>query len=83
MATTNPRPEPSRPAPDQSGLPPRKRSDIADAPGKAGEAPPTQDHADPGPEGATEDQVGDRTGPGVGYDQEHPQEPDEGGVGVS
>ncbi|HVW06577.1 MAG TPA: hypothetical protein VHB78_16350 [Vicinamibacterales bacterium] len=31
-------------------------------------------------EGATEDEVGDRTGPGAGYDEEPAQEPDEGGV---
>ena len=31
-------------------------------------------------EGATDEQVGDRTGPGVGYDQEPAQERDKGGV---
>ena len=31
-------------------------------------------------EGATEDEVGDRTGPGAGYDQEPKQERDRGGV---
>ena len=31
-------------------------------------------------EGATETQVGDRTGPGAGYDKEPPQEEDDGGV---
>jgi hypothetical protein len=31
-------------------------------------------------EGATEDEVGDRTGPGAGYDEEPAQEEDEGGV---
>jgi hypothetical protein len=31
-------------------------------------------------EGATENEVGDRTGPGVGYDQEPEQTPDTGGV---
>ena len=31
-------------------------------------------------EGATEDEVGDRTGPGAGYDQEPDQERDTGGV---
>jgi hypothetical protein len=34
-------------------------------------------------EGGTEKQVGDRTGPGAGYDQEPKQEPDEGGVATS
>ena len=31
-------------------------------------------------EGATENQVGDRTGPGAGYDKEPLQEDDDGGV---
>jgi hypothetical protein len=31
-------------------------------------------------EGATETQVGDRVGPGVGFDQEPEREKDEGGV---
>jgi hypothetical protein len=31
-------------------------------------------------EGATEQQVSDRTGPGVGFDQEPEREKDEGGV---
>ncbi|HUR20445.1 MAG TPA: hypothetical protein VMZ90_06525 [Vicinamibacterales bacterium] len=31
-------------------------------------------------EGATDEQVGDRTGPGAGYDQEPAQERDKGGV---
>ncbi len=31
-------------------------------------------------EGATDAQVGDRSGPGVGYDQEPEQERDKGGV---
>jgi hypothetical protein len=31
-------------------------------------------------EGATEDEVSDRTGPGAGYDQEPEQSPDQGGV---
>jgi hypothetical protein len=31
-------------------------------------------------EGATEKQVGDRTGPGAGYDKEPEQEDDTGGV---
>lgn len=34
-------------------------------------------------EGATEDQVGDRTGPGVGYDQEPAKQKDRGGVAES
>jgi hypothetical protein len=43
-----------------------------------GERPESDEH-----EGAVEEQVGDTTGPGVGYDQEPEQETDEGGVGVS
>lgn len=39
--------------------------------------PATPDHEH---EGATEDDVGDRTGPGAGYDEEPAQEEDEGGV---
>ena len=31
-------------------------------------------------EGATDEQVGDRTGPGAGYDQEPVQQRDKGGV---
>lgn len=31
-------------------------------------------------EGGTESEVGDRTGPGAGYDEEPPQEKDKGGV---
>ncbi len=31
-------------------------------------------------EGATEEQVGDRTGPGAGYDEDPEQEKNEGGV---
>ena len=34
-------------------------------------------------EGATEREIGDRTGPGVGYDQEPEREKNDGGVGVS
>jgi hypothetical protein len=32
------------------------------------------------PVGATEEQIGDRTGPAAGYDQEPEQDEDEGGV---
>ena len=83
MPVRTPRPDPSRPAPDQSGFPPRNRSDVADVPGRAGGSASPDDrieHPDDGHEGATEDQVGDRTGPGVGYDQERRQVKDEGGV---
>jgi hypothetical protein len=52
-------------------------------PGEAGGSTSPDDRnarPDDGHEGATEDQVGDRTGPGVGYDQERRQVKDEGGV---
>lgn len=39
------------------------------------ERPKTDEH-----EGATDEQVGDTTGPGAGYDQEPEQERDKGGV---
>lgn len=48
----------------------KKPEDLPDP-----ERPPTDDY-----EGATDEQVGDRTGPGVGYDQEPVQERDRGGV---
>ena len=69
-----------RKAPDQGGLPPRDRTGVADIPGNAGDTSGSERRPD-GHEGATEDQVGDRTGPGVGYDQEPPKE--QGDVGVS
>ena len=55
-------------------IPPVKKN----PPDDSAERPKTDEH-----EGATDEQVGDTTGPGVGYDQEPEQEPDEGGVGVS
>ena len=39
------------------------------------------DPAKDDPEGATDEQVGDRIGPGAGYDTETEQEKDGGGVG--
>jgi hypothetical protein len=83
MPKRTPRPDPSRPAPVQSGRPPRNRTDAAGVPGEAGGSTSPDDRnarPDDGHEGATEDQVGDRTGPGVGYDQERRQVKDEGGV---
>ena len=65
--------------PEQGGLPPRNRTGVADVPGKAGDTSGS-DHSPDGHEGATEDQVGDRTGPGVGYDQEPPRERGDEGV---
>ena len=46
-----------------------------DTPPNPPERTPTDEH-----EGATDEQVGDTTGPGVGYDQEPVQERDKGGV---
>jgi hypothetical protein len=45
------------------------------APDNPAERTTTDEH-----EGATDEQVGDTTGPGVGYDQEPAQEKDKGGV---
>jgi hypothetical protein len=75
MADT-PRENPTQPAPDQGGLPSRDRQDV---PGNAQRQTPNDRQPD-GHEGATEDQVSDRTGPGVGYDQEPEPEPGEAGV---
>jgi hypothetical protein len=44
------------------------------------EPPSKAPSTDEGREGATEKQVGDRTGPGAGYDKEPEQEDDKGGV---
>jgi hypothetical protein len=64
--------------------PTRDQQGVTDTPGNAqrpnsGIRRPEQ--APAGHEGATEDQVSDRTGPGVGYDQE--PEPETGDAGVS
>lgn len=66
-----------RPSQDQprAGSPPQDR--VVDPSGElAGDA----SEPEPEPLGATEEQVGDRTGPGAGYDQEPRQEKDKGGV---
>jgi hypothetical protein len=43
--------------------------------------PPQEPDIDPEEhEGATEDEIGDRVGPGAGYDNEPEQEKDRGGV---
>ena len=72
----------TRRTPDQSGLPTRDRQGVTDIPGGAQRpTPEIQRPRDPdGHEGATEDQVSDRTGPGAGYDQEPEPEPGEAGV---
>jgi hypothetical protein len=77
--TQTPRDKPAQPAPDQGGLPSRDRQGVTDVPGSAQR--PEVDRRPDGHEGATEDQVSDRTGPGVGYDQE--PEPETGEAGVS
>jgi hypothetical protein len=79
MADT-PRDNPTRPAPDQGGLPSRDRQGVTDVPGNA-QRPTPEVRSPDGHEGATEDKVSDRTGPGVGYDQE--PEPETGEAGVS
>jgi hypothetical protein len=45
--------------------------------GRPAQRPPAEDEEH---EGGTEEQVGDRTGPGAGYDDEPEQVPDKGGV---
>ena len=70
-----PRPSEERPA---AANPARDR--VVDP---AGELDGDASEQDSEPLGATEDQVGDRTGPGAGYDQEPRQEKDKGGVGAS
>jgi hypothetical protein len=64
-ANTNPA-RPARPSRLQKKTPPA---------GNGSERTQIDEH-----EGATDEQVGDTTGPGVGYDQEPEQERDKGGV---
>ena len=45
-----------------------------------GPPPEPPDAEDEEREGATEQEIGDRSGPGAGYDNEPEQEPDRGGV---
>jgi hypothetical protein len=55
---------------------PRAQEDLEATAEPDGQFPPPPDAPeDEGHEGATEEQVGDRTGPGVGYDQEEKSEP--------
>ena len=74
--------------PDSAPRPSQERP-IADSPADdrvvdpSGEVDGDTSEPDSEPLGATEEQVGDRTGPGAGYDQEPRQEKDKGGVGVS
>jgi hypothetical protein len=66
MSHTGPRTTPQDPD--------RKNEPDAE-PAVEGATPDQDEH-----EGATDADVGDRTGPGAGYDQEPEQEPDQGGV---
>ena len=81
MTATPGRREPGRAsdAPERVKPPSRRRTGIAEAPERGGDKDPPAPSEGEGI-GATEDQIGDRTGPGVGFDQEHPQNKDEGGV---
>jgi hypothetical protein len=55
---------------------PRAQEDLDATAEPDGQFPrPSDAPEDEGHEGATEEQVGDRTGPGVGYDQEEKSEP--------
>jgi hypothetical protein len=54
---------------------PRRRPDPSPTPEPPRDPPDADDR-----EGATERDVGDRVGPGAGYDNEPEQEPDRGGV---
>ena len=54
---------------------PRPSRNTPPDPDSPERTPTTDEH-----EGATDEQVGDTTGPGVGYDQEPVQERDKGGV---
>ena len=69
-------------APDQGRLPSQEPKDIPEGPGNAQTPAPEirRPETPDGHEGATEEQVGDRTGPGVGYDQEPEPEPGDAGV---
>jgi hypothetical protein len=73
--------EPSRPSPDI-----RRDPGVPGAPAPDPVPDPLPDPAKVGAEegiGATEEEVGDRTGPAVGYDQEPKQTKDNGGVAQS
>lgn len=61
--------------PDNSPARPARSSRKKPPVGNGSERTKTDEH-----EGATDEQVGDTTGPGVGYDQEPEQERDKGGV---
>ena len=67
----SPTPRTPRPPNADPARPARKKT----PPENPAERTKTDEH-----EGATDDQVGDTTGPGAGYDQEPEQERDKGGV---
>ena len=69
---STPRPSQERPQNESSA-----RDRVIDP---AGELDGDTSEPNSEPIGATEDEVGDRTGPGAGYDQEPRQEKDKGGV---
>jgi hypothetical protein len=66
-------PNPRTRRPQKTTTPQPARQKLPE--GNPAERAPADEH-----EGATDEQVGDRTGPGVGYDQEPEQERDKGGV---
>lgn len=77
MASTEVQKDPTDPqAPMKSPVRPHKDVPLADVQDEGKTAVADQDEH----EGATEEQVGDRGGPGVGFDQEPEREKDEGGV---
>ena len=74
---------------EQFVLPPKDEKDkyekqeidrnAPDKPSEPGEATPDKGEA-PEHEGATDEEIGDRTGPGAGYDKEPEKVKDKGGV---
>ena len=73
-----------RPKPNESDKYEKKEIDrnIPDKPREPGEAIPDKGE-EPEHEGATEEKVGDRTGPGAGFDGEPAKVKDKGGVAPS
>jgi hypothetical protein len=73
-----------RPTPDPKDNYEKKEIDrnVPEEPREPGEAIPDKGEA-PEHEGATEDEVGDRTGPGAGFDDEPAKVKDRGGVAES
>jgi hypothetical protein len=76
--TTPERPDPAPPTPSRKQQdPPRERNKpgIEEPPDEQSAATQPDEH-----EGATEEETGDLTGPGPGYDQEPEKVKDKGGV---